>query len=95
LTDDDRDRSWGFKEYRGYTRWNSCLGTGWGIPMFYRITRLQEGGPRLRNGDKKAKLDGNLVLELLGLLPGVVGVTEVTVRGGLSVDGGLELELLD
>ena len=36
-----------------------------------------------------------LELERLGLLPGVVGVTEVTVRGGLEVDWLLEVELLD
>lgn len=37
----------------------------------------------------------NLELELLGLLPRVVLVTEVTVRGGSEVDGLLEVELLD
>lgn len=36
-----------------------------------------------------------LELERLGLLPGVVGVTEVTVRGGLQVLRLLEVELLD
>jgi hypothetical protein len=40
-------------------------------------------------------ISNDLELELLGLLPGVVGVTEVTVRSGLSVDGSLELEFLD
>jgi hypothetical protein len=34
-----------------------------------------------------------LELERLGLLPVVVGVTEMTVRGGLEVDGLLEVEL--
>ena len=33
--------------------------------------------------------------ELLGLLPGVVWVAEVAVRGGLEVLGPLEPELLD
>ena len=36
-----------------------------------------------------------LELELLGLLPGVGRVAKVTVRGGLEVDGLLEIELLD
>ena len=36
-----------------------------------------------------------LKLELLGLLPGVVGVTKVTVRSGLQVLRLLEVELLD
>ena len=37
----------------------------------------------------------SLELELLGLLPGVGRVAKVTVRGGLEVDGLLEVELLD
>lgn len=37
----------------------------------------------------------SLELELLGLLPGVGRVTEVTVRSGLEVDWLLEVELLD
>lgn len=36
-----------------------------------------------------------LELEGLGLLPGVGGVTEVTVRSGLQVLGLLEVELGD
>jgi len=36
-----------------------------------------------------------LELELLGLLPVVGGVSEVTIRGGLEVDGLLEVEFLD
>jgi hypothetical protein len=38
---------------------------------------------------------GNLELELLGLLPLVVGVAEVAVRCSLEVLGTLELELAD
>jgi hypothetical protein len=37
----------------------------------------------------------HLELEGLGLLPGEVGVGEVTVLGGLAVDGVDEVELLD
>ncbi len=37
----------------------------------------------------------SLELELLGLLPGVLGVAEVTVRSGLEVLGLLEAEGLD
>jgi len=36
-----------------------------------------------------------LEVELLGLLPGVVGVAKVAVRGGLEVLGPLEVELTD
>jgi hypothetical protein len=54
----------------------------------------------MRRGNENRLGNQNLIrndleLELLGLLPGVVGVTEVTVRSGLSVDGSLELEFLD
>ena len=38
---------------------------------------------------------GNLELEGLGLLPGEVGVGEVTVLGSLAVDGVGEVKLLD
>jgi len=38
---------------------------------------------------------GDLELEGLGLLPGEVGVGEVTVLGSLAVDGVGEVKLLD
>lgn len=52
--------------------------------------------PEIENVDQKESIGGSsLVLEGLGLLPGVVGVTEVTVRSGPQVLRLLEVELLD
>lgn len=56
-------------------------------------TESRRGGGKQKRG-KIASIK-RLELELLGLLPGVVGVAEVAVRGGLEVLGLLQAKLLD
>jgi hypothetical protein len=66
-------------------RWNSRMG-----PCHRRPIRrmLQEGGGTEPSGKR-------LELELLRLLPRVLGVSEVTVRSSLEVLGLLEVEVSD
>lgn len=60
-------------------------------PNLCRIEDYRRMGKRRYTANPTSSLE----VELLGLLPGVGGVTEVTVRGGLVVDGLLQVELLD
>jgi len=66
----------------GDARWNSRMG-------------LDRSSDPLKRRRGRGGRFSSLELELLGLLPRVGRVTEVTVRGGLEVDWLLEVELLD
>lgn len=64
--------------------------------FFPSVFQTKRQGHAKENDDAlRKKCSSNLELEGLGLLPGEVGVGEVTVLGSLAVDGVDEVELLD